>query len=138
MPPRKAKAPANILWMGKRAETPRVPTFAELAEGLLFDLTQLAVGQPAPALEGRDIDGKGKPLEVVTVMAYSEQATVRQAVARGEITWRAVWDGDRGPIARRGNVRWFPTLYVLDQRGVIRSRDEPAGGLAAQVAELLK
>jgi RNA polymerase sigma factor (sigma-70 family) len=177
---RKLKAPSNIdiVWMGKPpSKPPRAPTYAELAEGLLFDLTQLAVGQQAPAVEGRDIDGKefrlgdckgkvvvlmfsanwcgpckqlypalrelqkkfeGKPLEVVTVMADSEQAAVRQAVARGEITWRAVWDGDRGPIARRWNVRRFPTLYVLDRRGVIRSRDEPAGGLAAQVADLLK
>src|SRR5688500_12091709 len=36
----------------------KVPTYAELAEALLFDLTQLAVGQPAPPLEGRDAQGK--------------------------------------------------------------------------------
>jgi thiol-disulfide isomerase/thioredoxin len=81
---------------------------------------------------------KGRPLEVVTVMADREKATVQQAIDKGDITWRAVWDGERGPIASKWNVQRFPTLYVIDQRGVIRSRDADEGGLAELVAELMK
>jgi thiol-disulfide isomerase/thioredoxin len=81
---------------------------------------------------------KGKPLEVVTVMADRARATVRQAIARGDITWRAVWDGERGPIASKWNVQQFPTLYLLDQRGVIRARDPQDNQVADLVAELLK
>lgn len=33
-------------------------TYAERAEGLLFDLTQLVEGRPAPSLVGRDVEGK--------------------------------------------------------------------------------
>jgi thiol-disulfide isomerase/thioredoxin len=156
----------------------KLPTYADRAEKLLFELKELAVGQPAPPLVGRDSDGKefrladckgnvvvlmfsanwcgpckavyptlrglqkkfdGKPVQVVTVMADSEVKTVRAAIARGDITWRAVWDGARGPIASKWNVWKFPTLYVFDQRGIVRSRDTTdAGELESLVARLLK
>ena len=73
---------------------------------------------------------------VVTVMADARVESVRKAIGKGDITWRAVWDGERGPIATRWNVQRFPTVYVIDRRGVIRARD--ADGLAELVAGLLK
>jgi hypothetical protein len=76
---------------------------------------------------------------VVTVMADQELKTVREAIAKGDITWRAVWDGAEGPIATRWNVTSFPTLYVFDQRGMIRSRSVmDLRDLEALVATLLK
>jgi len=44
-------------------------------------------------------------------------------------TWRCWADGGKeGPIGRRWNVTHWPTVYVLDAKGVIRYkelRDEP-------------
>lgn len=80
----------------------------------------------------------GKPFEVVTVMADPEVKTVREAIAKGDITWPAVWDGEDGPIASRWNVEAYPTMYVLDRRGTIRSLDVRGDDLADLVAELLK
>jgi hypothetical protein len=39
-----------------------------------------------------------------------------------EITWRSWWDGGNtsGPIAIQWNVSGWPTIYVLDDKGVIR------------------
>jgi thiol-disulfide isomerase/thioredoxin len=91
-----------------------------------------------PAL--RDLRKKfaGKPVVVVTVMADSELKTVREAIEKGEITWRAVWDGERGPIASQWNVTAFPTLYVFDRRGITRSRNVGDGReLESLVTELL-
>jgi thiol-disulfide isomerase/thioredoxin len=161
---------------GKIPPEPKIPTWAERAEALLFDLTQLNVGQPAPPIEGSDAlekpfrlsDCKDKvvvlmfsanwctpckqtypalrelqkkfkdqPVEVVTVMADSERKTVRQAMDRGDITWRAVWDGDHGPIATKWNVHRFPTLYVVDPHGIIRARDPQTETLAELVTGLL-
>ena len=47
---------------------------------------------------------------------------VLSALERENITWRSYWDGGNtsGPIASRWNVRGWPTIYVLDQKGVIR------------------
>ena len=47
---------------------------------------------------------------------------VLAALERENITWRSYWDGGNtsGPIASRWNVRGWPTIYVLDQKGVLR------------------
>jgi RNA polymerase sigma factor (sigma-70 family) len=80
-----------------------------------------------------------KPFTVVTVMADPEVKTVRAAIEKGDITWPAVWDGQDGPIASRWNVNAYPTLYVLDRRGTIRSTRALRGeDLAEFVGELLK
>jgi len=183
MPKRYERKPVDARvqqWRAKRGLKPvndKIPTWAELAQALLFDLTRLNVGQPAPAIEGSDALEKpfrlsdckgrvvvlmfsanwcgpckhvyptlrelqkmfkGKPFEVVTVMADHERKTVREATDKGDITWRAVWDGDRGPIVTKWNVHSFPSLFVIDQRGIIRSRDPQEETLAERVAELLK
>jgi hypothetical protein len=38
------------------------------------------------------------------------------------ITWRSFWNGGstQGPISSAWNVRGWPTIYVLDHKGVIR------------------
>jgi hypothetical protein len=41
---------------------------------------------------------------------------------RNEINWRSWWDGGttQGPIARRWSIQGWPTLYVIDHKGIIR------------------
>jgi hypothetical protein len=47
------------------------------------------------------------------------------------ITWRQAIDGTtQGPIATRWNVQGWPTLYVLDAKGVIRFKGEGTRGKA--------
>jgi len=155
----------------------KIPTYAESAERLLFELTQLVIGQPAPSLVGQDSEGKefrlsdckgkvvvlvfsanwcapckafyptlrglqkkfdGKPLQVVTVMADKDLKTVRDAIDKGDITWRAVWDGETGPIASKWNVAAFPTIYVFDERGILRARTVGESNLETIVADLVK
>ena len=47
---------------------------------------------------------------------------LRTAMDENELTWRSFWDGGntRGPIATKWNVTGWPTIYVLDAKGVIR------------------
>jgi hypothetical protein len=42
-----------------------------------------------------------------------------------KVTWRCFWDDGvpMGPIATRWNVRSWPTVYVIDRRGIIRFKD---------------
>jgi hypothetical protein len=40
-----------------------------------------------------------------------------------KITWRSFWNGEKGtsgPISKAWNVKGWPTLYVIDAKGVIR------------------
>ena len=42
----------------------------------------------------------------------------------GAGAWRQAVDGDTsGPLATRWNVRGWPTIYILDAKGVIRFKD---------------
>jgi hypothetical protein len=57
-----------------------------------------------------------------------------------KITWRSFWNGPQGtggPIAAAWNVRAWPTIYVLDQNGVIRAKNVRGEALDKAVDELL-
>jgi HEAT repeat protein len=62
------------------------------------------------------------------------------ALDRENISWRSFWDGGStgGPIARDWNVRGWPTIYVVDDRGVIRYKNVRGEKMDEAVDELLK
>jgi hypothetical protein len=55
------------------------------------------------------------------------------------ITWRNAVDGSTGgPLATAWNVHAWPTIYILDSKGVIRARNLREKDLEDKVDELLK
>jgi len=81
---------------------------------------------------------KDKPFAIVSVNTDATLETLRKAIASGEITWRCWWDGGQtGPITTRWGVRSFPSIFVLDRAGVIRSKDLRGEELEKAVAALL-
>ena len=55
--------------------------------------------------ESRDLRKKYKDkLEIVTIMLDKKPETIRAAIDAGDITWPAIDDGDKGPIARAWNI----------------------------------
>jgi hypothetical protein len=57
------------------------------------------------------------------------------------ITWRSFWngpDGTRGPISKAWNVRGWPTLYIIDHKGVIRHKHLGSPGDKALDEEIEK
>jgi RNA polymerase sigma factor (sigma-70 family) len=67
---------------------------------------------------------KDRPFALLSVMADEKRDAIHQEIASGEITWRCWWEkgGTDGSIPRAWNVRGYPTVYVLDDKGVIRLR----------------
>src|SRR5262249_48260326 len=65
---------------------------------------------------------KGKPFVLLGVNSDRDREALKKTLKEEKITWRSWWDGGRigGPIATAWNVRGWPTLYVLDAKGVIR------------------
>ncbi len=55
-------------------------------------------------------------------------------------TWRSWWDGGEpgGPIATKWNISGWPTIYVLDHKGVIRFKGPREEALDKAVDGLLK
>ena len=64
----------------------------------------------------------GKPFALLGVNSDRDREALKQVMSKEEITWRSWWDGGGtgGPIARQFNVSAWPTIYVLDAKGVIR------------------
>ena len=49
---------------------------------------------------------------------------LRKILAEREINWRQAIDGStEGPLATRWNISGWPTIFVVDAKGVIRYRD---------------
>jgi len=64
---------------------------------------------------------------------------VETAIEENGITWRSFWDGGStgGPIASAWSVRGWPTIYVIDDRGLVRHKNVRGEALDEAVAELV-
>jgi peroxiredoxin len=65
---------------------------------------------------------------------------LREVLKKENITWRSWWDGGdtSGPIARAWNVSGWPTIYVLDHKGVIRFKHVRGESMDKAVEQLLE
>jgi peroxiredoxin len=86
---------------------------------------------------------KHRPFVLIGVNGDEKLAAATQAVTKHSIPWRSFWNGTEGaggPIARDWNVRSWPTVYVIDQKGIIRHKylqgkrlDDPLEKLVAEI-----
>ena len=62
-----------------------------------------------------------------------------EAAKREEITWPVMFDGGstNGPIATKWGVRGWPTIFVLDAKGVIRYLGVRGESMDSAVDQLL-
>jgi peroxiredoxin len=82
---------------------------------------------------------EGKPFALLGVNSDPKDR-LRQAMKKENITWRSWWDGGNtgGPIAKAWNVSGWPTIYVLDAKGVIRYKGVRGKQMDDAVDKLLK
>jgi thiol-disulfide isomerase/thioredoxin len=81
---------------------------------------------------------KDKPFALIGVNTDDKRDTLAAVEKKEKMTWRAFWDGADGDIAFKWNIRYFPTVYVIDHKGVIRFKDVREKDLDRAVDELLK
>lgn len=64
---------------------------------------------------------------------------LRSAMEKEHITWPSFFDGGNtsGPIATKWNVRGWPTIYVIDHKGVIRYKNVRGEAMDKAVDALL-
>jgi hypothetical protein len=81
-----------------------------------------------------------KPFALIGINSDSKKEALRKVLIKEEITWRSFWDGGstNGPIARAWNVEGWPTVYVLDAKGVIRFKNVRGEQLDKAVDALLQ
>lgn len=67
---------------------------------------------------------KNKPFALLGINSDGDRSVVQKILKEQGITWRQAIDGSTsGPLAQQFNVRGWPTIYILDKKGVIRYRD---------------
>ena len=83
---------------------------------------------------------EGKPFALIGINSDSDRKQLKEVLRKESITWRSFWDGGKtgGPIATRWNVQAWPTIYILDDKGVIRARNLRGTALDKKVDELVQ
>jgi hypothetical protein len=67
----------------------------------------------------------GKPFALVGINSDKDLKALKPILEKEQITWRSFWngpDGTRGPISEEWRVRGWPTLFLIDHKGVIRHK----------------
>jgi redoxin len=64
---------------------------------------------------------QGRPFVLLGVNTDADAAALKQIQEKRQITWRSFADGPpKGPIAALWKVRGFPTIQLIDAKGVVR------------------
>jgi thiol-disulfide isomerase/thioredoxin/cytochrome c556 len=80
---------------------------------------------------------EGKPFALVSVSADDKKETLTDFLKGTEMPWTHWYEGD-GPALKAWNVRYFPTIYVIDAKGVIRYKGVRGRQMDEAVEALLK
>jgi hypothetical protein len=84
---------------------------------------------------------EGKPFVLLGINSDTDREQLKKTVADEKITWRSFWNGPEGtggPISTRWNVHGWPTLYILDHKGVIRHKNFDREKMDELIEELVK
>jgi hypothetical protein len=67
---------------------------------------------------------EGKPFALIGINSDQDREETKKKNQEQQITWRSFWNGGgkRGPISTSWHVRGWPTLYIIDAKGVIRHK----------------
>jgi hypothetical protein len=68
---------------------------------------------------------ENKPFVLIGVNSDPDRDKLKELLKKENITWRSFWNGKEGTggtISMKWNVSSWPTLYVLDHKGVIRHK----------------
>lgn len=73
---------------------------------------------------------ENKPFVLIGVNSDPSKDFLKKVIADEKMTWRSFWDGGdtSGPIASKWNIRGWPTMFVVDHKGVIRYKWEGSPG----------
>jgi hypothetical protein len=68
-----------------------------------------------------------KPFALLGVNTDDSRETLQEAMKAEKMTWRSWWDGGLGgPISRKYQVEAYPTIFLIDAKGMIRQKWEGA------------
>jgi thiol-disulfide isomerase/thioredoxin len=84
---------------------------------------------------------KDEPFVIVGINGDGDRAKAKKTMADERMTWPSFWNGPEGgagPISREWNVRGWPSVFILDKKGVIRSKETRGKEMDEVVDKLLR
>jgi thiol-disulfide isomerase/thioredoxin len=81
---------------------------------------------------------KDKPFALISISADEKKKTLTDFLAKENMPWTHWWNGQEGGIVEDWEVDHFPTIYVLDAKGIIRKKEIRGEELEKAVNELIK
>jgi hypothetical protein len=82
-----------------------------------------------------------KPFALIGVNSDKDLKALKETLEKEEITWRSFWNGEKGtggPISEAWNVHGWPTIYVIDHKGVIRFKNLRGDPLEKAIEKLVE
>ena len=82
-----------------------------------------------------------KPFALIGVNSDRDLAKLRPRLKEENISWRSFWNGPKGtggPLSAKWGVRGWPTIYILDHKGVIRFKGPRGEKMDKAVDQLLE
>ena len=82
---------------------------------------------------------ENRPFALLGINSDQSLEKLQSVLKEKNLTWRTWFDGPgtRGPIASKWNVSGWPTIYVVDHKGVIRAKGPRGKQMAEWVDKLV-
>jgi thiol-disulfide isomerase/thioredoxin len=81
---------------------------------------------------------KDKPFVFVSISADDKVQTVQDFIKKTPMPWTHWYEGVGGKMMQDWEVEYFPTIYILDHKGVIRYKDLRGEKMDEAVEKLVK
>ncbi len=79
---------------------------------------------------------KGKKFALISISGDDKKETLTSFLEKEKMPWTH-WFAERKGILKDWSVRYYPTMYIIDHKGVIRAKDLRGEALEKKVEELL-
>jgi cytochrome oxidase Cu insertion factor (SCO1/SenC/PrrC family) len=66
---------------------------------------------------------EGKPFEFVSISFDDSKETLQKFMKKEPMPWTHWFNGPDGAFGKDWNIKHFPTIYVIDAKGVIRYKE---------------
>ena len=81
---------------------------------------------------------EGRPFAIIGVNSDRDLEKLKRRMKEEKINWRSFWaESTRGEIPTRWNVTGWPTIYLLDHKGVIRAKNVRGAAADSWIAKLV-
>lgn len=80
---------------------------------------------------------KDQPFAFVSISFDDKAETVKKFMDKEPMPWIHWFNGPEGPLGKAWNIKYFPTIYVLDKKGVIRYKGVRGEAMDKAVEALL-